>query len=282
MKTHFNALRFIIILVFFPFYTFCQNNETNNKDNTIEEFSSLMLNLSYTSNNMDYLSGSEKIPTLFTNASYFHKSGVYIGGTYSSYFSDTIPSSELDLEVGYQKYFENGFDIDLSYSWHNFNGDSLLEGINYDHSVTLMLGQELGKFYLSGDLNYKLGKTNNFFFDLNFSRSIQIDGLFSTNDVLLINPGISLSFGTDYWLYENMSNSEKTSTFSSLKSSGYSYESLSYEGFNIYIPVSYGIKNIYLTASWLYKIPGDKYKFLGWENQSGFMFSLTYFLNFSK
>jgi hypothetical protein len=241
-----------------------------------------MLNLSYTSNNMDYLSGSEKIPTLFTNASYFHKSGVYIGGTYSSYFSDTIPSSELDLEVGYQKYFENGFDIDLSYSWHNFNGDSLLEGINYDHSVTLMLGQELGKFYLSGDLNYKLGKTNNFFFDLNFSRSIQIDGLFSTNDVLLINPGISLSFGTDYWLYENMSNSEKTSTFSSLKSSGYSYESLSYEGFNIYIPVSYGIKNIYLTASWLYKIPGDKYKFLGWENQSGFMFSLTYFLNFSK
>jgi len=266
----------------FPFYTFCQNNETNNKDNTTEEFSSLMLNLSYTSNNMDYLSGSEKIPTLFTNVSYFHKSGVYIGGTYSSYFSDTIPSSELDLEVGYQKYFENGFDIDLSYSWHNFNGDSLLEGINYDHSVTLMLGQELGKFYLSGDLNYKLGKTNNFFFDLNFSRSIQIDGLFSTNDVLLINPGISLSFGTDYWLYENMSNSEKTSTFSSLKSSGYSYESLSYEGFNIYIPVSYGIKNIYLTASWLYRIPGDKYKFLGWENQSGFMFSLTYFLNFSK
>lgn len=281
MRTSSLSLIIVITILFSPWLLFSQNqNESVDK---IEPNSSIMINLSYTSNNMDYLSGtSEKIPTLFANTSYFHKSGIYAGGSYSSYFSDTIPSSEVELQAGYQKYFDNGFDIDLSYNWHKFNGDTLLEGIKYDHSINLMMGLELGKFYLSSDLSYKLGSTNNFFFDIGLSRFIQIDQLFSKNDVLLINPGLSLSFSTDYWLYEDMSATDKLSTYTNLSAAGYSYESLSYEGFNIFFPVSYGIKNVYLTASWLYKIPGDKYKFMGWENQSGFMLSLTYFLNFSN
>jgi hypothetical protein len=79
-----------------------------------------------------------------------------------------------------------------------------------------------------------------------------------------------------------MTETDKPAILLELKNSGYSSETFSYESFNFYIPVSYGIKNTYLTFSWLYKIPGQKYKYLGWENQSGFMFSLTYFLNFSK
>ncbi len=75
---------------------------------------------------------------------------------------------------------------------------------------------------------------------------------------------------------------EKNSTGIYLLSSGYSFNSFSYEGFDIFIPVSYGINNTYLSFSWLYRIPGDKYKYLGWENQSSFMISLTYFLNFSN
>ena len=193
-----------------------------------------------------------------------------------------MQSNDYNIDVGYQKYFDNGFDLDLSYSWHNFKGDTLLEGINYDHSVSLMLGQEIEKMYLSGNFSYKIGNTNNFFFDLSLSQFIQIDGLFSKNDVLLINPGISVSFGTDYWLYEDMTEADKLAISLEFGSLGYSFDTFSYESFNFFIPISYGIKNTYLTFSWLYKIPGQKYKYFGWENQSGFMFSLTYFFNFSK
>ena len=182
----------------------------------------------------------------------------------------------------FQKYFTNGFDIDLSYSWHNFSGDSLLEGINYDHSLDLLMGLELSKFYLSGGASYKLGTTKNLFAEVGLARFFQINKIFSKHDVLMINPGISVSFGTDYWLYEDMTQTEKQALFADLKTQGYSYENFSYEGFTIYLPVSYGIKNIYLTGSWLYKIPGNKYEYIGWENQSGLMLSLTYFLNFNK
>lgn len=283
MKTR--LLKLIIITLLFPTISNSQNKDNATEDITQdnENFSSIMLNASYTSNSLEYLSGvTEKIPTLFTNLSFLHKSGFYSGIGYSNYFNDSVQSNDYNIDAGYQKYFNNGFDIDLSYSWHNFKGDSLLEGINYDHSVSLMLGQEIEKMYLSGDFSYKIGNTNNFFFDLNLSQFIQIDRLFSKNDVLLINPGISLSFGTDYWLYENMTADEKLATFIDLRNSGYSFDTFSYESFNFLIPISYGIKNTYLTFSWLYKMPGQKYKYLGWENQSGFMFSLTYFFNFSK
>lgn len=280
----YSIFKLFIILAVIPNFLYSQNSKDNTTNETLEEeFSSVMFNVSYTSNNMEYLTGvTEKLPTLFATISYFHKTGLYTGIDYSSSSGDSLNSHEYSLQAGYQKYFDNGFDIDLSYSWHNFSGDSLLDGINYNHSIDLSAGIEAGKFYLSGNGSYKLGTTNNFFSELSLSRFIQIDKIFTKHDVLMINPGISISFGTDYWLYENMSLTEKQTTFAELENQGYSYENFSYEGFTIFLPVSYGIKNIYLTGSWLYKIPGNKYEYLGWENQSGIMFSLTYFLNFNK
>ena len=274
----------IFFLLGFSIVSVAQDESTSSEDTTeYEDFSSLMINASYTNNNLEYLNGtSDKIPTLFTNISFFHKSGFYAALGYSNYFSDSIQSSDYDIEVGYQKYFDNGFDLDLSYDWHQFNGDSLLEGLNYDHSITFMMGQELDKFYLSTSINYTIGASQNVFFDLGLSRYFQIEGLIFDNDALLINPSLSVSFGTDYWLYEDMTFQEKTTTFIDLKNAGYSYETISFESFDIFIPVSYGVKNTYFTVSWLYKIPSQKYDYLGWGNRSGFMFSLTYFLNFQK
>ncbi|MCB2196349.1 MAG: hypothetical protein KQH79_10860 [Bacteroidetes bacterium] len=288
MKNKLLTKVFLAIFLFLPVISLCQeesSNDTNNSNN--DNYSSLMINASYTNNNLSYLAKptdvdyeTEKIPTLFTSLSFMHKTGFYLGGSYNNYFNARTKTFEFDIEAGYQKYFDNGFDIDLGYTYHNFNGDTLLEGLAYNHNLALMLGQEIDKFYLSADLNYKLGNTNNFFFDLNFSRFIQVNEIFSSSDVLLINPGISVSLGTDYWLYEDLSDTEKNSLFTDFKQQGYSYESFSYESFNIFIPISYGIKNIYLTGSWMYRIPGKKYEYIGWENQSSFMFSLTYFLNF--
>lgn len=282
-------LKFIFLFTLIPFYANSQNESdtiTNINSKDIDDFSFLMINASYTNNNLEYLSDltyvTEKIPTLFTNLSYINKTGLYLGGSYANYFNANTQTFEYDIEAGFQKYFKNGFDIDLYYNKHEFSGDTLLEAINYDHSINFSTGIDLDGFYLSTDLSYLIANKNNFFLDINFSRFIQIDKILFKNDMILINPSISLAFGTDYWIYEDMTLDEKNSTGIYLLSSGYSFNSFSYEGFDIFIPVSYGINNTYLSFSWLYRIPGDKYKYLGWENQSSFMISLTYFLNFSN
>jgi len=286
MKTTKNTLNFFILLIILPFISNSQNkiDSTNNSITQISKnFSSAIFSASYTNNNLEYLSGvTEKIPTLFSDISYIHKSGLYAGGSFSNYFSDSIKTYEYSLQAGYQKYFDNGFDIDLSYGMHEFSGDSLLKGLDYKHSLDLMLGYEIGKFYFSGDVTSMFGTTNNLFFDFSLSHTIQLNHIFFKKDVCLINPTVSLTFGTDFWIYENMAADEKLTLFSDLSLYGYSHDKFSYEGFNIFLPISYGLNNTYFTFSWLYRIPSSKYEFLGWEKQSGIMLSLTYFLNFNK
>jgi len=281
-----NHLKFIFIIILIPFYANSQSENdtiTNINSQDLDDFSFIMINASYTNNNLEYLSGvTEKIPTLFTNLSYVNKTGLYLGGSYANYFNANTQTFEYDIEAGFQKYFDNGLDIDLYYDKHEFSGDTLLEGINYDHSINFSTGIDIGKFYLSTDLSYLFANKNNLFLDINFSRFIQINKVLFKNDMILINPSISLAFGTDYWIYDDMTPLEKDSTYLDLRINGFSSNSFSYEGFDIFIPISYGIGNTYLSFSWLYRIPGNKYKYLGWENQSGFMISLTYFLNFSN
>lgn len=284
-----NHLKFVFLLILIPFYANSQSENdtiTNINSKDIDDFSFLMINASYTNNNLEYLSDlsyvTEKIPTLFTNLSYINKTGLYLGGSYANYFNANTQTFEYDIEAGFQKYFDNGFDIDLYYRKHEFSGDTLLEAINYDHSINFLTGIDLDGFYLSTDLSYLLANKNNLFLDINFSRFIHIDKILFKNDMILINPSISLAFGTDYWIYENMTLSEISIIENNLRINGFSSNSFSYEGFDIFIPVSYGINNTYLSFSWLYRIPGDKYKSLGWENKSSFMISLTYFLNFSN
>ncbi|MBI9052772.1 MAG: hypothetical protein JEY96_03080 [Bacteroidales bacterium] len=276
----------LILLLFFPNHVKSQIDTSKTsieQDSNQENYSSAILNVSYTNNNIEYLTGeSENIPSLFSSISYFHKSGVYGGFGYANYFGDQTTSYDYDIAAGYQKYFKNGFDFDLSYTWHKYSGDTILEGFNYDHAINFILAYDINNFYFTADLTYYLGETKNYAFDLNFSRFFTINKILFKNDALYISPSLALSFGTDFWLYEGLSGSEKTSLLSSLKQSGYSYETFSYESFNFYLPISYGIKNTYITFSWLYTIPSKKYEYIGWQKQSGFMLSLSYFLDFSE
>lgn len=282
-----NHLKIVLLFLLIPFYANSQNkvDTTSAKTPVInEDFSFLMLNASYTNNNLEYLTGvTENIPIVFTNLSYVNKTGIYVGGSYANYFNANTQTYDYSIDVGYQKYFDKGLDIDLYYAKHGFSGDTLLEGLIYDHSLNASMGVDIKKFYLSADFSYLvMSKDNNSFLNINLSRSIQVNKVLFKNDVLLINPTISLTFGTDYWIYDDMTDLEKSETALSLQSNGFSYNTFSYEGIDLFIPVSYGINNTYLSLSWLYRIPGDKYKLLGWENQSGFMISITQFLNFSK
>ncbi|NOQ24931.1 MAG: hypothetical protein GQ564_06160 [Bacteroidales bacterium] len=282
-----NHLKIVLLFLLIPFYANSQNTiDTTSTTTPIinEDFSFLMINASYTNNNLEYLTGvTENIPILFTTLSYVNKSGIYVGGSYANYFNANTQTYDYSIDAGFQKNFNKGFDIDLYYSKHGFSGDTMLEGLNYDHSLNASMGVDLKKFYLSADFSYLLmPKDNNSFLNINLSRSMQVSKVFFKTDVLIINPTISATFGTDYWIYEDMTDLEKNETALALQSNGFSYNTFSYEGIDLFIPISYGINNTYLSFSWLYRIPADKYKLLGWENQSGFMISITQFLNFSK
>lgn len=286
MKTSRLPFKLFFLLIILPYISNSQEKTDSTKKSVSQisdNYSSIIFSSSYTNNNLEYLPGvTEKIPTLFSNISYIHKSGIYAGVVGSNYFNTSIQTYEYSLQIGYQKYFDNGFDIDFSYGTHKFSGDSLLKGLDYKHSINSMLGYELGKFYFSNNITSMFGETNNLFIDFSLSHIIQFNQLFFKNDVCLINPTISFSLGTDSWIYENMTTTEKSTLFSDLDIQEYSHEKLSYEGFSFFLPISYGINNTYITFSYLYRIPSNKYEFLGWEKQSGIMLSLTYFLNFNK
>ena len=105
-------LNFFKLFLLFTIIPFCANsqskNDTTENLNDIEDYSFMMINASYTNNNLEYLTGvTEKIPTLFTNLSYINKTGLYSGISYSNYFNAEIQSYEYGLQAGYQKYLND-------------------------------------------------------------------------------------------------------------------------------------------------------------------------------
>ncbi|MBN2778688.1 MAG: hypothetical protein JXR36_13665 [Bacteroidales bacterium] len=275
-------LYFLILLVGVPKYFMGQDTINTIAVADTMEYSYLMINSGFSYNKLDHsIDISEKIPSLFNRINYFHKSGIYFGGSFSNYFSDSLQSFDYDFLAGFQKFYDNGFDFDLSYSWHKFNGNTKLEGINYNHSIDINGGYDFNNNYLSSDFNVYIGENDvNYFLDIDFTRFISFDDVLLKNSVLMINPTLSFALGTDYWVYSDLTLETQTQLQTSLYNKGYSYNNFCYQGINLMLPISYGINNLYFTFSGIYRIPSRKFKFIGMESGFGTMISLTYFYNF--
>jgi hypothetical protein len=275
-------LWFALSFIFLPVFLKCQDTVSfqNIEDPTLHSY--IMLNTSFTNNNIDYRLGvSEKMPSLFNNINYFHKSGLYTGVSLSNYFHDSLQSADYDIVLGYQKYFDNGFDFDINYTWHNFSGSSIMQVIDYNHAFDLMSSYEVRNNYFTTDFSMLAGQQGiNYFLNFDIIHFITFYNVLNENDVLMINPSISLSFGTDNWVYSDLSSDEQTNVFQSLESMGYSYQNFSYQSINIFVPVSYGIGNFYFSLSGLYRFMGGKFKTLGMASGFGMMASVTCFINF--
>jgi hypothetical protein len=296
-------INFLLLVIIKPICIIGQNTKTDTlqiSDTTKcidEEFSFFMLDVSYTNNKVDSKDQTnEPIPVLFTDVSYFHKSGIWTGLMFSDYLSADSLSYDFDFQLGFQKYlFNDLIDFDINYTYHKFYGESTFEGIKYKHALNTSTGLTYEFIYLYADGNFYLDNEN-YFTNFGLSLTNDLDKVFFKNDYLLIQPTASVTYGTDYWLYdiyepyienvfipilrfrgypvENLSSEDIIERY--LSNNGLSTNTYSYQGVDLFIPVTYGISNVSLMFCWMYYIPSEKLKAFGMRNQSGYFISLSF------
>lgn len=257
-------------------------NDVSKSDSSEYEIENTYLNfdLTYTNNKINSKrQETENVPGFFGGISFNHKIGLYTDISIIDYSKASIQTYDYDFTLGFQKDFLNLIDINLYYDYHGFKGDTLYQGIDYNHSGGLSLGLTLKSLYFFADGYIYSGKTDNYFLDIGISAIEQFDEIFTRNDYILLQPTISASYGTDYYLYENMGSIRKKYVLYILNNRGFKTEEFEYQGIDIMVPVSYGIGDLSFMFAWMYYIPSDKFKFIGWTDQSGYIISLLYTLN---
>ncbi len=276
-------ISFLLFLI--PGFLIAQsiNNDTigasmGDSTQTSIDFDLLLIGLSYNANNIKYknLDNSIKMPTYGTDISYYHKSGIWASINFSNYYNASISTYETELQVGYQKTVLEFMDFDFNYGYHYFNGDPVYEGISYQHTINGSLSFNSKYVSFIADAYSMHGLTNNYFTDLGISLNLDIDDLFFKNDFFLFNPGISTSFGTDGWIFEDFTPAQGRGRRYYLSQQGYTTEKFDYLSMVFNVPIIYSYKNISFSFSWFYSIPSNKLKAINWEDQSGFMISVLY------
>jgi hypothetical protein len=279
------------MLLFFTNLQLAQTLQAQNVDNDsiysdtiVEEFTSYFsFDLSFTNNNLAN-SNVQSLTSAATMAdiSFYHKSGFWATLFPVFYHNAEEVSYDLDALLGYQYFFNSGFDINAYYSHHTYVGDSLFRGINYQHSFTLSVGYEFKGLYTYIDGYSLLGDTENYFLDAGVGYYKEFSVGKRRQSYLILFPLISITSGTDAWIYDDLLPSEKYSTAIELKSNGYDWNSFDIQSIDLMLPISYSQGNFTVSLSYLFSVPTNKYKLLGWENQSGIMLSVNYLLNLKK
>lgn len=272
---------FILVLLFREASALGMVADSLSNSDSLPNPSYLTFDVSYTNNNIgnNSLAGAN-IAALFADVSFYHKSGVYAGFMPANYFNAAELSYDLDWSLGYGKFFNSGFYVDANYLNHSYRGDSALMGIDYGHAVGLSLNYSRNNWYLFTDGTTTFGKSQNYMFDAGLGYYASFDALFSKNDNLTLFPMFSLSFGSDYWLFDGLTLTEQTQLKILLRDEGFAWNTFDWQTTNLILPVTYYLGNISASFTYLYAMPTSKYKALSWQNQSAFMFSLGYMLNF--
>jgi hypothetical protein len=250
-------------------------------EDSLNEISYMTFDVSLTSNNFGSSNQTEvTIPALFADISYYHKSGLYAGFMPVRYLNVSQTSYDMDFNLGFGKYFDSGFYLDANYLNHNYHGDSTLIGINYVHGANLSINYTYNGMYLFFDGSATFGVTQNYFLDLGLGYYASFQNIFTPNDNLSLFPMISLSFGTDAWLFDDLTFWETYQTKVLLKVNGYQWDTFDLQMLTLSAPLTYYLGNFSAGFTYLYSIPGSKYEALSWEKQSAFMLSVGYMLNF--
>ncbi len=278
----------LLVLILSTGNLFAQTAENNqNIDSTINEiydfdFNLLMINLSFTNNNIKHknLDKNIKMPAYTADLSFYHKSGAWASVAYTDYFEADISTYETEFKLGYQYSFLNVFDADFNYTYHHFDGNLDYEGISYNHSLNASLTANSKYLSLNTDAYSLHGLTDNYFLDISLSVNIDIDALLHENDFFLFNPSIMSSFGSDDWVFEDFTPMQGKGRRRFLSNQGYQTDKFEYQSLGFYVPVIYSLNNFSISFSWFYSIPSNKLKAINWEDQSGYLVSLIYSPNF--
>ncbi|MGD9995199.1 MAG: hypothetical protein AB7S69_18005 [Salinivirgaceae bacterium] len=275
------GLVIVFVLLFSEAFALSMAADSLSNADSLPNQSYLTLDVSYTNNNIGNSSlAGANIAAMFADVSFYHKSGVYAGFMPANYFNATELSYDLDWTAGYSKFFNSGFYVDANYLNHSYRGDSAMMGIDYQHAVSLSLNYSRNNWYLFTDGTTTFGESQNYMFDAGLGYYASFDALFTKNDNLTLFPMVSLGFGSDYWLFDGLTLTEQAQIKILLRNGGFGWNTFDLQTTNFILPITYYLGNFSASLTYLYAIPTSKYKALSWENQSAFMFSLGYMLNF--
>jgi hypothetical protein len=238
----------------------------------------LLTTLSYTSNNnSSRLANAIRMPALMANMGYYSNIGLYATGDFFKYLAPTTNTYEFELQIGYEKTFQDKFGIDFSYTNRHFRGDLAYEGISYNHDLQLAGSYELRDFTATVDNSFMIGQTDNYFLDLSLSYDFTFDRFLLKSGYLAFSPAFTGSFGTTFWLPGTINNTWGHHHMGWNHMGNYvPKKNFDYQNISLILPVQYTVGSFTLSGGWFYAIPSKTLKEQSWTNQSGFLVSLSY------
>jgi hypothetical protein len=237
----------------------------------------LMFSISYTSNNMKTKNYEyDRIPALLTDVNYFHKTGLTASINYTNYHKAPENTYETEIQLGYQKNLFPNAVLSTHYARRKFVGDTTYEGLAQKNTLVLNASYTWKFLDIQISNSYLNGKSNNYFLDLDLSASLDFDHVFSENDFLLLNPTLSTTFGTDYWVFQNLNPTYEHIVINYLHRNNFTAHQFEYQSISFFFPIVYNIGNMGFILNWYYSWPSAKLSKLSWEDQSGIMFSVYY------
>lgn len=266
-------------LLLFFFITNCIAQELPKSDTTkaIESADLLMISIIYTTNNLKTKNYEyDRIPALLSDISYFNKHGFTGSFNYTNYYRASQNTYEAEIQLGYQKTFFSDLTLSTHYARRQFVGDTTYEGLAQKNTLALNATYSWKFIDLQISNSYLNGKSNNYFLDLDLGVSVDFDQVFSKKDFILFNPTISTTFGTDYWIFQNLNPNYEQAVRRYLSRNNFNSHQFEYQGISLFIPIIYNIGNVGFMLNWYYSWPSAKLAKLNWKDQSGVLFSVYY------
>ena len=237
----------------------------------------LMFSVSYTSNNANTKNYEyDRIPAILSDFYYLNKSGITTSINYTKYYKAAVNTYETEIQLGYQKEIVPKLTLETHYGRRFFKGDTTYEGLAQKNTLSLNAAYNWKLFDFQVSNSYLNGKSDNYFLDLDLSLSLDFDNVFSKNDFLLFSPTISIGFGTDYWVYQNLRPAYERIVVNYLARNNFKAYLFEYQSLSLFFPLIYNYRNVGIIVNWFYNWPSAKLNALSWEEQSGLLFSLYY------
>ncbi|WP_276090368.1 hypothetical protein [Pedobacter sp. JY14-1] len=217
------------------------------------------------SNNVNYYgqSTAERLPYVLANATLRLPSGLYFSAGGYQLLNVGGGLSETDLGLGYDHDFNEHFSAGLAYTRSFFPKNSpLLQASNPNNiSLSSSYNWAWSKSVLSAD--YAFGEENDLFLTITQSKDIELGTLFSSEDMISVEPAIEFVGGTQHFLTTYQREKEKRNNgkgqgsnkpaTETITESHTSFNMLSY---NFRIPVSYSRASYMAEAGYQFSVIG--------------------------
>jgi hypothetical protein len=274
--------RITILAMMLPLSGICQTEHDSTGATGQPGF--LLATAGYSSNhNVSGIANAIRRPAFMGTLSAYTKTGLWASANYSRYVSALNPTWEGEAEIGFEKTWKDRFDLDFSYGYRLFRGDSIFVGIPYSHTLELSGAWRPENFMVNIDNSLFMGQETNYFLDLSLSYDFRVDNLLFRNSLLVISPTLTPSFGTTYWIPRMIDRTwPDPGTGNPPPLPFVPRKKFDYQNFSFILPVQYSLGNFTLSAAGFYAIPSPELKRQKWTNQSGFLVSLSYALIFQK